>query len=66
MNTFEGLHEDHYIFMILSRSIIFKMRNVPDKIVEKIKTRNLFSIFFFFKNLTVYEIMWKNTIGEMR
>jgi hypothetical protein len=30
--------------------------------VEEIKTRILYSIFFFFENRGVYEIMWKNTV----
>jgi hypothetical protein len=33
------------------------MRNVSDKIVEKIKTHILFSVTFL-KNLAVYEIIW--------
>jgi hypothetical protein len=39
------------------------MRNVLDKIFEKIETHILCStkyIFLFFDNRTVYELMWKN------
>ena len=45
------------------------------KVVEKIKTHVSCSVIFFFENLAVYEIMWKNivqpdrpkmTIGSMR
>jgi len=35
------------------------MRNVSDKIIEKIKTNILCSIIFFVENLAVYNIMWK-------
>jgi len=30
-NNNEYFAQDHYIFMILSRSVIFKMRNVSEK-----------------------------------
>jgi len=35
------LHEGQYTFLILSRSVLFRMRNVSDKVVEKTKTRIL-------------------------
>ena len=34
--------------------------------VEKIKTRFTFNNFFFFKNVTVYEIMWKKIVQPYR
>jgi hypothetical protein len=37
------LHEDQYIFMTTSRSVLLIMTNVSDKLVEKIKTHILFS-----------------------
>ena len=43
------LHEGRYTFMIISRSVHLKMRNVSDKIVEKIKTHTLCSVIFFFR-----------------
>ena len=36
------------------------------KVVDKIKTHILCSIFFFFENRAVYEIMWKNTVQPER
>jgi hypothetical protein len=36
------------------------------KIAEKIKTHILCSIFLFFENIAVYEIMWKNTVERDR
>ena len=38
------------------------MRNVLDKVVEKIKTHVLYSLTFFSENRAVYEIMWKSTL----
>jgi hypothetical protein len=35
------------------------MRNVSEKVVEKIKTYFTFNNVFFFENCGVYEIMWK-------
>jgi hypothetical protein len=32
------LHDDQYTFFIISRSFLLKMRNVLNKVVEKIKT----------------------------
>ena len=34
--------------------------------VEKIKTLILCSVFFFFENLAVYKIMWKNNVERGR
>ena len=49
--------------MIISRSVLTTMRNVSDKIVQKVKTHILCSNpTFFYKNCAVYEIMWKNII----
>jgi hypothetical protein len=46
--------------MIISRSVLLKMRHVSDKIVKKIKTHVLFSVTFFSENHAVYEIVWRN------
>jgi hypothetical protein len=45
-----SLHEDHYQFMIISRSVL------QIKCVEKIKTLILYSTSFL-EDLDVYEIM---------
>jgi len=42
------------------------MKNITDKIVEKITTHVLFSINFFQKNRAVYEIMRKNMVPTDR
>jgi len=41
------------------------MRNVVEKVVEKIKTQFTFSKICS-KILDLYEIMWKNTVGPER
>jgi hypothetical protein len=40
----------------------FRMRNILDRVLEKIKTHILRSIFFFHENRAVYEIMSKNMV----
>jgi hypothetical protein len=42
------LHEDQYTFMI-SRSVLIRMRNVPEKVSTETKTHILSSITFFFR-----------------
>ena len=42
-----ALREDPCTFMTIPRLILLRMRNVPDKFVEKIKTRILFSVTSF-------------------
>jgi hypothetical protein len=49
----------------ISRSFLLRMRNVSDKIVEKIKT-HLSSSVIFFLNRAVYEIMWKVIVQRGR
>jgi hypothetical protein len=44
------LHEDRYTFLILSRLVLFKMRNIQTKFVEKIKTLILYAVIFFRKS----------------
>jgi hypothetical protein len=51
--------------MILSRSIIFRIRMFQTKYVEEIKEHILCSINFLVENCAIYEIMWKNVVeGE--
>jgi len=42
------------------------MENVPDKILEKIKTHILGSITYCTENRAIYEIMWKNIVDPKR
>ena len=49
-------------FLIASRSVLFRMRNVSDKSCrENPKTHFVFT-FFFPENRAVCETMWKNTV----
>ena len=43
------LDEHQYAFLIMSRSVFLRMRNISDA-VEKIKTYSSYLITFFFKN----------------
>jgi len=52
-------HEDRCVFVIVSRRVLLRMRNVCDKVVETIKTHILSSIFF---NRFDYEIVCKNVV----
>jgi hypothetical protein len=55
---------DLYTFMIISRSVDLRMRNVTEKVVERITTYISCS-FIFFENLAVYENMWKNMVDSI-
>jgi len=43
------LHEDQRTLTIISRPLLLRMRNTPDKFVEKINTHVLRSITFFMR-----------------
>jgi hypothetical protein len=58
----DTLYEYQYTFMILSRSIILRLRNVADKYYITNQNILLCSVFYFFENRAVYEIMWKNIV----
>jgi len=61
------LHEDRYTFMIISRSVLLRMRNVADKVVEKIKEFLCSKPFLFpLDNRAVYDSMWKNIVEPDR
>jgi hypothetical protein len=47
---------------IISLFVLLRIKNVLNKVVEKIKTYIMVNIFFFFENRTVYEIMWRNMV----
>jgi hypothetical protein len=52
------LHEDLCEFILVSHWILFKMINVSETFVEKIKTRFMFNNIFS-ENCAVYQTMWK-------
>jgi len=43
------VHEDICLFVIISHSVLVRMRNLPDRVVEKINTHFIFDKFFFFR-----------------
>ena len=54
LTTITGtLHADRYTFLIISRSILLRMRNVSDKSCREIKTHILYSVSFFFPSKIV-------------
>jgi hypothetical protein len=50
------------LFFIISRSVLLRMRNVSDKILEKIKTHFILINIFFFENHALYKIMRNNNV----
>jgi hypothetical protein len=59
------LHEYLWKFMIVTRWILLKLRNVSDKSCNE--DQNMHFMFNnFSENRTVYEIMWKNTAEPRR
>jgi hypothetical protein len=52
--------------MIISLSVLIRMRNVTDKVVGKIKTHILSSMYFFFENPAIYETKLKNKVEPDR
>ena len=53
------LRVDQYMFLIIYRSFLLRMRNAVNKFVQKIKT-HILCLLFFFENCVVCEIIWKN------
>ena len=51
-----------HFFFIITRSVLLRARNVPNKSTENQYTHFVFNNFFFFDNRAVYEIMWKNVV----
>jgi hypothetical protein len=42
------------------------MKNISTEVVKKIKTHVLYAVIFFFEDLAVYEITWKNIVQPDR
>ena len=57
-----NLYEEQCTFLIISRSVLLRMRNISDRFVGKIKTRSLFSNFFFLELCPV----WDNVVLYFR
>ena len=55
-----AFHENQHTFIIISRSVPIRMRNVSEKSCRE--NQNTFYVQkLIFENRTVYEITWKNT-----
>jgi len=68
LTTITGtLHADRYAVLIISLSVLLRMRNFSSKIcTENQNTHFVFSNFFPPENRAVYEIMCKNNIQSNR
>ena len=64
MTRITGLYRNKiYIFFIISRSILLKVKNILDKICIENQNKHLvFNIFSPLENRDVNEIMWKNIL----
>ena len=60
------LYEDKYKFLIISRSVLFRMRSVSEKNCRENQNKHFGSSNFFFDNRAVYEIMWKSIVEQAR
>jgi len=49
--------------MIISRSVLLRMANVSDKVVEEMEKSFIFYNFF---NRATYDIMWKNIVESVK
>ena len=58
------LHEDQYTHLIISRSILLRMRNVSDSTYRE--NQITFYELFFYENRAVYEKIWKNIVEPDR
>jgi len=63
----DTLHGGQYTFMIISRSVLLRMRNVSAKSCrENRNVHFMFNDFFFFENCALYDTICKNTVGPGR
>ena len=59
-----ALHEDRYTFLIVSSSLLARMKNISDKSCRE--NRNTCFMILFFLNSAVCEIMWNNIVERGR
>ena len=60
------LHEDKYTFLIISRSVLLRMRNVSDKFFTEHQSTHFTFNNFFLENPTFYETTWKNIVERSK
>ena len=58
----DTLHRDLCIFVVISRQILLRLRNVSDKSCRENQNTHFVFSNFFFENRAVYEIMWKHIV----
>ena len=58
------IHENQFTFIIISRSVLLRMKNISDEFVEKIKTNFTFSKFFFDKSFHLWDSVEKYGIAR--
>jgi hypothetical protein len=58
------VHEDQYTVLIISRTVLLRMRNIPDRSCRENQNTLLCSITFF--NYAIYKIIWKNVVERGR
>jgi hypothetical protein len=56
------LFEDLCAFLIISRSVLLRIKNVSEHRSREYRNTHLCSILFWGENRAVYEIMWKNIV----
>jgi hypothetical protein len=57
-----SLHWDQYIFVIISRSLLLRMRNISDKRCRENQNTHIMFNDLIFENRVLYKVMWKNAI----
>ena len=61
------LHAALCKFMIISRSILLRIRNISDKVCRENQNTHFYVQWLFFpENRAVYKIIWKNTVQPDR
>jgi len=56
------LNQYQHVFMIISCSVLHRMRNVLDESGRENENTHFMFINFLSKHHAIYEIMWKNTV----
>ena len=59
-------HEEQYTFVIVSRSVILRMKHVSDKSCTENQNTHIMFDNVVFENCAVYEIMWENAVERGR
>jgi hypothetical protein len=56
------IHKDQYTFLILSHSVLLRMRNISDISCRENQHTHFILKELFIKNCAIYEIKWKNIV----